>query len=103
MSAIPPDIAGAAAQAGFTASAASRARDAVRSADAQRAMQQQQSQVDRADSVEADDLDTAVFADAEGAGSQGRADSGEAEGEAPSVATEPASDEPPAGHLDIQA
>ncbi|HRX85172.1 MAG TPA: hypothetical protein P5572_09155 [Phycisphaerae bacterium] len=103
MSAIPPDIAGAAAQAGFASSAASKSRDADRSAQAQRAAQQQAARVDKADSVEAEDLDTAVFADAEGAGSQGRAPDAEVGDDETQRPAESAADDGDTGHLDIQA
>ena len=101
MSAIPPDIAGAAAQAGFTAASAARPRDADKSTQARIADQQQEARVDKAGSVEADDLDTAVFADAEGAGSQGRPfDDSSSDNADEQLADDETSDD---GHLDIQA
>jgi hypothetical protein len=108
MSAIPPDIAGAAAQAGFASASAARTRDADRSGQGNVADQQRQARVDQANSVDADDLDTAVFADAEGAGSQGRAFAdGQQDADEPSAdasetlaATDDDPDEP---RLDIQA
>lgn len=106
MSAIPPDIAGAAAQAGFAAPTAARARDADRTRQANVADQQLQARIDKAASVEADDLDTAVFADAEGAGGQGRAfaDSAADSGEEPAAGQDPVDGEQAnAGHIDIQA
>ena len=102
MSAIPPDIAGSAAQAGFTSSEASRVKDADRAGQDNTAARQAKAATDAADSVETSDGDTAVFADAEGAGSQGRDFS-----EAPEEVTE--EDIPPEeqadtpGHLDIRA
>ena len=102
MSAIPPDIAGSAAQAGFTSSEAARVKDADRAGQDNAAARQVKATADAADSVETSDGDTAVFADAEGAGSQGRAFS-----EAPEDATEedlvPEEQAHTSGHLDIQA
>ena len=102
MSAIPPDIAGSAAQAGFTSSEASRVKDADRAGQDHTAARQVKATADAADSVETSDGDTAVFADAEGAGSQGRVLS-----EAPEEATEedlaPEEQADTPGHLDIQA
>lgn len=73
MSAIPPDIVSAAAQAGLAAREAARPRDAERAAQVQTAAQQIRAATDAAEQVDTADGDTAVFADAEGAGSQGRA------------------------------
>lgn len=73
MSAIPPDIAGSAAQAGYAARDASHGREVDRTAQANAAARQARAVSDAADSVETTDGDTAVFTDAEGAGSQGRA------------------------------
>jgi hypothetical protein len=73
VSAVPPNILGAAAQAGFVAPEAARTRDADRSGQAQIAAKQVERVKDSANSVETTDGDTAVFADAEGAGGQGRA------------------------------
>ncbi|HNO77936.1 MAG TPA: hypothetical protein PKN33_07725 [Phycisphaerae bacterium] len=73
MSDVPPNILGAAAQAGFVAGIASRARDADRTGQARTAAKQIEQASDSANSVETTDGDTAVFADAEGAGGQGRA------------------------------
>jgi len=106
MSAIPPDIAGAAAQAGFAAPTAARARDADHTRQANVADQQSQARIDKAASVEADDLDTAVFADAEGAGGQGRAfaDSAADGGDEPTAGQgSPDGAQESAGHIDIQA
>ncbi len=73
MSAVPPNILGASAQAGFVAAEASKTRDADRTGQAQIANKQVERVKDSANSVETADGDTAVFADAEGAGGQGRA------------------------------
>lgn len=105
MSAIPPDIVGAAAQAGFAAPEASRVRDADRSAQANAAARQQRAVTDAADSVETSDGDTAVFADAEGAGSQGRAfeESQTAEPDAEAQAVSEGEYEIDTPRLDIEA
>jgi hypothetical protein len=101
MTAIPPDILGAAAQSGIVAREAARPRDADRTAQANGAAQQVRALTDAADQVGTTDGDTAVFTDAEGAGSQGRA-FGDAD-----AAEEPVdlTDQPPgdAPGLDIQA
>jgi len=104
MSAIPPDIAGAAAQAGLTSAIAARARDADRTGQAQIADRQQQVRLDKAASVEAEDMDTAVFADAEGAGGQGRAPADDITAEHPAEETAAAVDDADgARHIDIEA
>lgn len=72
VSAIPPDIAGSAAQAGYAAREASRVRDADRTGQANTSARNVQAADEAVESVETTDGDTAVFADAEGAGSQGR-------------------------------
>ena len=73
MSAVPPNILGASAQAGFVAAEASKTKDADRTGQAQTAQKHIEQVKDSANSVETADGDTAVFADAEGAGGQGRA------------------------------
>ncbi len=73
MSSVPPNILGASAQAGFVAAEASRLRDADRTGQTQIAANRAEKANDAANSVETSDGDTAVFADAEGAGGQGRA------------------------------
>ncbi|MFQ5414076.1 MAG: hypothetical protein ACE5E6_06415 [Phycisphaerae bacterium] len=72
MAEIPPDIAGSAAQAGFQARDVSKLRDARRAAPAQAAREQAQAADEAAATVDTNDTDNQVFADAEGAGSQGR-------------------------------
>jgi len=103
VSAIPPDIAGSAAQAGFASSEASRVKDADRAGQATTADRQVKAATDAADSVETSDSETAVYADAEGAGGQGRPFLEAPEEEQPEAgdADEGQSDSP--GHLDIQA
>ena len=107
MSAIPPDIAGSAAQAGFTSPEASRIRDADRAAQVQAAARQAKAADAAVDSVETEDADTAIFTDAEGAGSQGRAFSegepGEPDVSAPEDQAELPGKEDGPTHLDIQA
>ena len=102
MSAIPPDIAASAAQAGFAAREASRQRDADRTAQSQAREQQTKAVDEAADSVETTDGDTAVFADAEGAGSQGRATDQEV-GPEEEQKTVHESDSAGSPRLDIQA
>ena len=104
MSSIPPDIAGAAAQAGFVSREASRIQDASRTAQQRAAARQVQAATDAADSVETTDADTAVFADAEGAGGQGRAFEEAASEEVPEVDTDaPSGLADGGGTLDIEA
>lgn len=101
MSAIPPDILGSAAQAGYTARQTARAGDAERSSQAREANRNIDAADDAAESVETSDGDTAVFADAEGAGGQGReAPTGDEDHAATRAGDQP---DPPAGHLDIRA
>ncbi len=74
MSQIPPDIASSAAQAGYQARDVGAARDAVRTGRADAAERQVKALDDASATVDTTDGDTAVFADSEGAGSQGRED-----------------------------
>ncbi len=104
MADVPPNILGAAAQAGFVAGIASRAKDADRSGQARTAAKQVEQANDSANSVETTDGDTAVFADAEGAGGQGRAfgETGEEQVETPDAnPLESKKDDDPS-HLDIK-
>lgn len=100
MSSIPPDIFGSAAQAGFAAREAARVGNADRAGQAREASRNVAKADDAAESVETADADSAVFADAEGAGGQGRS----TEHHEPSD-EEGDSDElgPPEGGLDIRA
>jgi hypothetical protein len=100
MSAIPPDIASAAAQAASTAREAARPRDADRLAQARAAEIQIRAATDAADQVGTSDGDTAVFTDAEGTGSQGRSPADEVE---VTVAAEQDQAPDEAGGLDLQA
>ena len=104
MSGIPSDIAGSALQAGFVQREASRNADSARAGGAQAAERQLRSVDEAAENVETTDNDAQVYADAEGAGGQGRMFSEEEqevqdEESLGDSAKEP--DEPM--HLDIQA
>lgn len=100
MSSIPPDILGSAAQAGFTAREAARVGNADRAAQTREANRNVARADDAAESVETADADSAVFADAEGAGGQGRStehhEPSDDEGDTDAF-------EPPDGGLDIRA
>ncbi len=72
MSQIPSDIAASAAQAGFQAREATKDREANRAGQSHAATRQVKTVDDAGTTVETTDADTAVFADAEGQGSQGR-------------------------------
>lgn len=100
---MPPNILGAAAQAGFVAPEASRTRDADRTGQAQTAAKQVERAKDSANSVETTDGDTAVFADAEGAGGQGRAfGDGPEQAMDENLETGPDTDDGDASQLDIK-
>ncbi len=73
MADIPPDIAVSSAQAGFTAREVGKQRDARRAGQTQLAKRQVKSLDEASATVDTADGDTAVFTDAEGSGSQGRA------------------------------
>ncbi len=72
MSQIPSDIAVSGLGAGYHAREAARPRDAERAAESTAARQEARAIDDAGRSVETTDDDTQIFADAEGAGSQGR-------------------------------
>ena len=80
MAEIPPDIPSSAAQAGFQAREVAKERDARRVASSDAANRQAQSVDEAGRTVETTDDDVAIFADAEGTGSQGRAFEEEKEG-----------------------
>jgi hypothetical protein len=109
MSAIPPDIAGSAVQAGFAARQASASRDADKVGQANASARQAEALRDAANSVDTSDGDTAVFADAEGAGSQGRDYTDDSKEEVDSAPTEGYNKEPgdpdsgSGGQLDLRA
>ncbi len=105
MSVVPPDIVGSALQAGFAQREASRTPDAARTGQVQATERQLRTVDEAASNVETTDDDTKVFADAEGAGGQGRAfheasaeetEDGKGEGKAPEESSG-------RRHLDIQA
>ena len=105
MSAIPPDIAGSALQAGFAQREASRNAEAARAGQAQATERQLRAADEAASNVETTDVDARVHADAEGAGGQGRVFSEESEGETEDGGGQNEAPEEPGGpmHLDIQA
>lgn len=69
----PPPIASSAAQASFQAKAAADIRDLRRAGQAHTASARAQTTAEESTTVETADSDTAVFTNAEGSGSQGRA------------------------------
>ncbi len=73
MSEIPSNIAASGAQAGYQQAEATKARDAEKSGRAEAAKRGVKSIDDAGATIETGDEDVAVFADAEGAGGQGRA------------------------------
>ena len=73
MSEIPSAIAGSAAQAAFQAFEASKQQDARRADQANAVTQQVRGIDESGNTVDTADADNQVFADAEGAGGQGRA------------------------------
>ena len=102
---IPSDIAGSALQAGYAQRTAARHADAARAAQAQATERQLRAVDEAASNVETTDNDERVYADAEGAGGQGRVFSEESEEQA--EGTDNQNDSPGeldgATHLDIQA
>ena len=72
MAEIPSHIPASVAPAGLQASEVSKERDSRRAASADRADRGIQAISDRDTTIDTEDGDTAVFADAEGTGSQGR-------------------------------
>ncbi len=73
MAEIPPDIPASAAQAGFQARETAKERDARRAGEAEVAKRQVKAVDESGATVDTADADVAIFADAEGTGSQGRA------------------------------
>ena len=73
MSGIPSDIAGSALQAGFQARDVGKVRDGERAGQAHTTNKTAKAVDEAGSTVETGDNDTAVFADAEGTGSKGRA------------------------------
>ena len=72
MAEIPSDIASSAAQAGYKGTEVAKVRDARRAGQAQTADRQIKAVDEAGSTVDTEDADTRVFADAEGSGSQGR-------------------------------
>ncbi|MCP4247158.1 MAG: hypothetical protein GY778_08920 [bacterium] len=72
MSQIPSDIAGSALQAGFQSRQVGKQRDGERAGQAQAANNTARAVDEAGSTVETTDNDSQVYADAEGAGSQGR-------------------------------
>ena len=73
MAEIPPDIPSSAAQAGFQARETAKGRDAQKAGQADAAKREARTVDESGATVETTDADTAIFTDAEGTGSQGRA------------------------------
>ena len=108
MSGIPSDIAGSALQAGFQARNVAKTRDAERAGQAHAADGRVKAADEAGSTVETTDNDTAIYADAEGTGSKGRAweeelleeeNEEEEEEKAKGVSTDPDGQQ----HLDIEA
>jgi len=104
---IPPDIAASSAQAGYAAREVAAERDASRAGRAEATKRQIQSLDEAAATVDTNDGDTAVFTDAEGTGSQGRAtEDGEStpeDGDQDTKESGVIKDDDGRPHLDIQA
>ena len=107
-SGVPSDIAGSALQAGYQARNASKGRDAEAAAQASKADKSAKA-IDEADStVDTEDGDTQIYADAEGTGSQGRVfgdelPAQEEDEEAEASDQDSQTDSDGQTHLDIQA
>ncbi len=72
MTQIPSDLPASAAQAGIQAGEVAKDRDARRSGNADAARRQLKAVDEAGATVDTDDADVAIFADAEGTGSEGR-------------------------------
>ncbi len=108
MSDIPPNIVGSSAQAGYHQAEVARARDAQRTDQYTAAKRGIKAIDDAGNTIESSDDDVAVFADAEGAGGQGRfqeEESDEAVSESEDHVTRNGliTDSDGQEHLDIQA
>ena len=107
MSGIPSDIAGSSLQAGFQARNVAGARDAERAAQSATAKEANKAVDQAGETVETDDRDSQVYADAEGTGSQGRAHEEELVEEGTSDGARETDEELPGDedrpHLDIEA
>lgn len=73
MAEMPSNIPASAAQAGFQANEVSKEREARKTAKSQTASKQLKALNETSGVVDTTDTDTAIFSDAEGTGSQGRA------------------------------
>jgi len=73
MAEAPSNIPASAAQAGFQANEVSKEREARKAAQSQTASNQVKALNESSGTVDTTDTDTAIFSDAEGTGSQGRA------------------------------
>ncbi|RME36403.1 MAG: hypothetical protein D6788_11680 [Planctomycetota bacterium] len=107
MTEIPPDIPSSAAQAGFQAREVAKEREARRAARTDAAQRQIRSVDETGETVETTDDDVAVFTNAEGTGSQGRAfeETGESATEEPVSEESPGitQDEDGRFHVDLEA
>ncbi len=107
MSGIPSDIAGSSAQAGFQARDVATVRDNERVGQSHSSNRTAKAVAEAGSTVETEDGDTAVFADAEGAGSKGRSHEEELLGddvaEQDHERTGPSESDDGQLHLDIQA
>jgi hypothetical protein len=107
VSGIPSDIAASAAQAGLQAREVTKDREAQRLGQAHAAARQVKTAHDADTTVETTDADTAVFADAEGQGGQGRELDGQPPADPDDVSsagrTGITTDETGRQHVDLQA
>ncbi|MCH7525888.1 MAG: hypothetical protein IID39_00490 [Planctomycetes bacterium] len=78
MSAVPPDIVGSSAQAGYQQAEVAKIRDGERAGQANAATRRARAIDDAGNTIETGDSDIEVHADAEGSGGQGRATEEEA-------------------------
>jgi len=103
MSSLPPNLVGPILQSHLAQRQVSHVRDNER-VQQSTFNRQQTNAIDEQDStVETDDGDTQVHADAEGTGSQGRAFSEGEQPETPAVETDAADDQQEGLHIDLQA
>jgi hypothetical protein len=106
MSEIPPDISISAAQSTFQAREASKEREAQKAGDSHAAHTQARATSEVSDVVETADDDVAVFADAEGTGSQGRGEDADETSDEPADTPRPSGvtrDETGRWHVDLEA
>ncbi len=107
MSAVPPDIVGSSAQAGYHQADVAKIRDGERAGQTNAATRRARAIDDAGNTIETGDSDIEVHADAEGAGGQGRATEEEAGENAPSESSDRRvgfhRDDDGELHVDIQA